>query len=790
MADLTQGAVDSLVGLLATTITDERKLLGGVQRDMQFIKDEMESMNGFLLHLTRSDGTHDDQVRAWMKQVRDIAYIAQDCIELYRRDFTGPVDDGLWARIRYLPKFIAGLPARHRLAKKINELKVRVHDVGERRQRYDINIPSASVATQRLADSQASQDEIDETREAFERALARDKEKQHPSFDEAIGLLPSKDLRSAATMVRSALYKCLLGDQDGIITGARRMLRLSQEDRQTKEEPEVICMEIVLRALRSHSQDRLTAQTKENIVRIVKGTDCTNLPTQLMIFCYSNLTRSQKICLQYLCAFHEETSISRTSLVRRWLAEGLVERKGDRPLEEAAELCFKELLFRGFILPHDPDTAAGKVRNCKIHQTVWDFIYIMSKTENFVGEVPTHLHNQLRIRGFVKKQLEKNPSPQEVDRPLSLCGFSRPTRDTVDPMDEMVKFLKSLHEIYRLNVLDLGGCRGLKKRHLKSICEVQWLKYLSLRNTDVSWLPKQINNLRVLETLDIRQTKLCQQYTEHIYLPKLKHLLTSWTTDLHVGIPRNIGRMIYMEVLSRVHVQDGHPAAKKELEDVGRLLRLRKLGVVLGGSEAQENMENLLQAITKLNEYLHSLSVWITPLTTNGSRDYVVKTMEMMTPQHSPPKLLQNLDINGLGNNELPRWILELQQLSDITLCDSLLSKEYLQEIGTKLQHLRRIHLRFNSYREYKLTFSKSGFQDLRFLIIEGDTITTLDFEEEGATPKLKKIVWCNIPAKQPGTLAGVHRLGNLEEVVLKGRFHNLSSIDASIGQKLIIHDD
>uniref|UniRef100_A0ACD6AN57 Uncharacterized protein n=1 Tax=Avena sativa TaxID=4498 RepID=A0ACD6AN57_AVESA len=665
---------------------------------------------------------------------------------------------------------------------------VRVHDVGERRQRYDISIPPATVATQRLADNQASQDVIDETRDAFERAIARDKEKQHPSFDEAIGLLPSKDLRSAATTVHASLYRCLLGDQDGIITGARRMLRLSREDRQTKEEPEVICMELVLRALRSHSQNRRAAQTKENIVRIATGTDCTNLPTQLMIFCYSNLTRSQKICLQYLCAFHEETSISRTSLVRRWLAEGLVERKGDRPLEEAGELCFKELLFRGFLLPDDPDTAAGKVRNCKIRQIVWEFIYKMATSENFLGELPTHLRNQVRIRGFVKKQLENNPSPhQEVDRPRSFCGFSRPTtRDAADPMDGMVKFLKSLHEIYRLNVLDLGGCRGLKKRHLKSICEVQWLKYLSLRNTDVCWLPKQVNDLRLLETLDIRQTKLCQRDTEHIYLPKLKHLLTSYG-----GIPRNIGSMIYMEVLSRVQVQDGHPAAKKELEDVGRLVQLRKLGVVLGGSEAQVNMDNLLQAITKLSGCLHSLSVWITPLRipTNGSRDYVVKTMEMTTPQHNPPKLLQNLDISGLGDNELPRWILELQQLSDITLCDSLLSKDYLQELGRNLHHLRRIHLRANSYREYQLTFSKSGFQDLRFLIIEGDTITTLEFEEEGATPKLKKIVWCHIPTKQLGTLAGVHHLGNLEEVVLKGRFHNLSSIEASVGQKLSIHD-
>jgi hypothetical protein len=485
--------------------------------------------------------------------------------------------------------------------------------------------------------------------------------------------------------------------------------------------------------------------------------------------------------LQYLYAFREETAISRTSLVRRWLAEGLVERKADHSLEEAAELCFRELLFRGFILPHDKGTAIGKVKTCEIHKTVWAFVYKMSTSENFVSGLPTHLHNQLHIRGFVKQQIKRDPRPREEDSLLNMCGFPRQTRLPADPMDNMVKFLKSLPKTYRLNVLDLGGCRGLDKSHLKSICELQWLKYLSLRNTGVSWLPKKINNLKLLETLDIRQTGLRQRDTESIYLPKLKHLLTTWTATLYTGIPRNIGGMIYMEILSRVQVQNDHPAAKQELEGVSRL-KLRKLGVVLGGSEAQENMNNLLQAITKLSECLRSLSVWITPLPTSG--DHPVKTMEM-TQQHNAPKLLNSLDIRGLGNIGLPRWILQLRDLSDITLCDTLMSKEYLQELGKNLQHLHFLRLGPKSYSEYKLSFNKYMFQDLRFLSIEGDTVITLEFEEKGATPKLKKIFWCNMTTNQPGIVSGVHHLRCLEEVVLKGHFVNLSAIQANNGIKL-----
>lgn len=61
MADMilgsAQGAVDSLLGRLTSALVEQAQLLGGSRGDMQFIKDEVDSMNGFLLHVAETGVT-------------------------------------------------------------------------------------------------------------------------------------------------------------------------------------------------------------------------------------------------------------------------------------------------------------------------------------------------------------------------------------------------------------------------------------------------------------------------------------------------------------------------------------------------------------------------------------------------------------------------------------------------------------------------------------------------------------------------------------------------------------
>ncbi|XP_037424055.1 disease resistance protein PIK6-NP-like [Triticum dicoccoides] len=140
-----QRALTSLLGRLTTVLVNEAQLLGGIRGDVEFIKDEMESMNGLLLHLAEANH-HDHQVRAWMKQVIGLTRDCDGNVELYIQYVAGSGHQttGLLGYLRRIIRFVWTIPARRRVATRIRQLKVRARDVGDTRMRYGVIVPSAA----------------------------------------------------------------------------------------------------------------------------------------------------------------------------------------------------------------------------------------------------------------------------------------------------------------------------------------------------------------------------------------------------------------------------------------------------------------------------------------------------------------------------------------------------------------------------------------------------------------------------------------------------------------------
>ncbi|XP_062182991.1 disease resistance protein Pik-2-like [Phragmites australis] len=556
MAGMMQGAVESLLVRLTALLIGEAQLPGRVRGDVQFIKDEMESMNSVLMHLT--DAQHRaHHVRTWMKQVVGLARECEGYVDLYVRRVGAPAGErsaanGLLRYLRRLLRLLRTVPARHQVATRIRELKVRARDV---------------------------------------------------------------------------------------------------------------------------------------------------------------------------------------------------------TLEDQAELIFDTLVGRGFVRPGETSTA-GKIKSCTVHPIVHEFI----ATYVSFGDtcLPPDVAHRLPINSGITLQHASN-----FDHPFG----------------SILTLIESMHGSYEwkiLKVLDLEGCAGLKKKHLKNICKVLLLRYLSLRNTDVTGLPKQIEKLQCLETLDIRQTAIRAFSTKSVTLPMLKHLLSGHTNSPSdnsdrfavsfeaVRLPSGIRRMKQLEILSHVEVSNN----VNDLTDISQLLQLKKLGVILHGKIG--GLKLLFQQIEKL--YLRSLSIRVNqPIRSESAPD-----AEVVPALVNPPKLLESLNISGIAAG-LPSWTADLNQLSKITLRETSLGPDDIDILG-KLRMLRCLRLLHKSCTERTLNFKAEEFQRLRSVVVEGSDITNISFDTEAA-PKLEIIVWSFTTME---ALSGVDHLPRLKKLELNGDC-NLEPVRAAI---------
>ncbi|GJN25762.1 hypothetical protein PR202_gb13633 [Eleusine coracana subsp. coracana] len=221
--------------------------------------------------------------------------------------------------------------------------------------------------------------------------------------------------------------------------------------------------------------------------------------------------------------------------------------------------------------------------------------------------------------------------------------------------------------------------------------------------------------------------------------------------------------MKQLEILSSVEVQN----SGKDLMDIGELLQLRKLGVILNGENS--GLSIIFQQIDKLHACLRSLSIRINQPA--KSENPVVAHLV------TPPKLLQSLSISGITGG-LPLWIAELDQLANITLRDTFLGEDAINILG-KLRKLCSLKLLHKSYNGHSLNFKAQRFQRLRFLIVEGNDITNISFDD-GAAPRSEMLVWS---FRTLEALTGVHYLPKLKKLELNGDCgdHNLYLVRAAI---------
>lgn len=313
---------------------------------------------------------------------------------------------------------------------------------------------------------------------------------------------------------------------------------------------------------------------------------------------FNYLPHDLKRCMMYVSIFPEDYQISKDRLLRRWIAEGLIPEKRGLTLMDTAEAYFNELVNRSMI-----DQAGcivtyyNRVDLCRVHDMMLEVMVSKSIEANFVSLVGIQYEGMsydiVRRLSIHDAKQGRNYSPTEkgttgsgmvnviegmnTKHVRSLTTFHSEGHNLL--LDQLGKFKL-------LRVLDLEDCKDLNNKHLRYICKMYLLKFLSLRGTDVSLMPPEICDLEHLQTLDVDDTLLETLPNSVIKLTKLERLMFSnrknWTALW--TLPKGISKMKALREVTRAVIRNVEVAI-----EIGDLQQLERIFVYLDRRSEQDS---------------------------------------------------------------------------------------------------------------------------------------------------------------------------------------------------------
>ncbi|EMS56996.1 hypothetical protein TRIUR3_19520 [Triticum urartu] len=306
-------------------------------------------------------------------------------------------------------------------------------------------------------------------------------------------------------------------------------------------------------------------------------------------------------CLLYLCLFPPEHDVRTKPLIRRWLAEELVE------VEQGAVNNLK-ILITASIICSTRRGNNGDVKICRPTDETLQWISEMSVSQNFIvlcdgrAQLPADEARRLSVHPPANVKLNL---PQNLSRLRTLAVFPAAGAN-LSNYEAVFDFAK--YEMLR--VLDLKECGHLSDGHIQAICDLVLMKYLSINLGSIGFITRDIGMLKQLETLDLSGSQTVTVFKEVLLLPKLKHLLGKFqlsridiTSVPVVGwFESNLERFLrdksVLETLAGFVT--GETLGFPQLMSLMR--RLREVKIWCGSNASKRNLKDLSNAIT---EFIH-----------------------------------------------------------------------------------------------------------------------------------------------------------------------------------------
>ncbi|WVZ64472.1 hypothetical protein U9M48_013981 [Paspalum notatum var. saurae] len=455
---------------------------------------------------------------------------------------------------------------------------------------------------------------------------------------------------------------------------------------------------------------------------------------------YDSLSGYALSCFLYLGVFPSDRPIRRKVVTRRWLAEGYARSESLRCEQDVAEENFNRLMDWNIIRPIDTRNNS-QVKTCKTHGIMHEFVLHKSLSQRFITTLsPDHpradvnASNARHLSVHDGKLIESEASDDDLSHVRSLTVFG----DAGGAMSylRMCKLLR---------VLDLQECSDLKDQDLKHICKLCHLKYLSLGGT-IHELPRCIDGMHCLETLDLRRTKIRSLPIETLLLPHLTHLFGKLMLDKddlkNVSKMKKAekffsGKKSNLQTLAGFVIDD----SKGFLQLISGMGKLRKVKICCkrsaNGSSYISDLSKVIQKWTKVPMDKSDGRSCSLSLESEEHSENFLSSLNLEPCSEGFKYDLSSLKLHG-KLLRLPPFVTLLSNLTDLCISSATLTLNLLSALAnlSKLVYLKLVADKIEDF-EVK----QEAFPSLRRLCFVLHTLASaLPTFEQGALPNLVSI--------------------------------------------------
>ncbi|KAA8544432.1 hypothetical protein F0562_022444 [Nyssa sinensis] len=135
---MAESAVSFLLDKIDFFLSREWDLLSGINNEVDGLRNEFETIRALLIVVDTKGGIN-EQVRVWIKQVRDLAYDIEDVLDIFAFHMA--------QQSHQFPRWVTHLRRRHSIAILIQEINTRLRGMKETRERYQFIISSQASAS-------------------------------------------------------------------------------------------------------------------------------------------------------------------------------------------------------------------------------------------------------------------------------------------------------------------------------------------------------------------------------------------------------------------------------------------------------------------------------------------------------------------------------------------------------------------------------------------------------------------------------------------------------------------